>query len=98
MNDERTSKPFDAESIKRRWPVLPDSMIVMEFSGRGDPFFGGTADDRPLGVDHRLLSPPYTESQIAIFVNIEDAFEASCKIANRRTSSILGVCPTWGSS
>lgn len=95
---EVESKPFDVESIKRSWPVLPDSMIVMEFAGSGDSFFGGTADDRPLGVDHCLLSPPYSRSQIAIFVNIEDAFEASCKISNRRTSSILGVCPAWRSS
>lgn len=91
-------KPFDVESIKRSWPVLPYSMIVMEFAGRGDSFFGGTADDRPLGLDHHLLSPPYSKLKIAIFLNIEAAFEASCKIANRRNGSILGVCPTWRSS
>ena len=95
---EVESKPFDVESVRKRWSVLPDSMIVMEFAGCGDSFFGGMADDRPLGVDHRLLSPPYSRSQIAIFENIEDAYEASCKITNRKMGSILGVCPTWRSS
>ena len=62
--------------------------IAVEFFGKGDPFFGGTADDRPLLKDGRFASHPRPED-IAEFLTKEAALEAARKAPNRREGGLL---------
>ena len=32
-----------------RWRSQPIDMIIIEYAGTGDPYFGGSAEDLPLG-------------------------------------------------
>lgn len=81
---------------KQSWRVLPDHMKVMEFSGKGDPFFGGNACDLVLGKCGRILHEPTVDpDEGAVFATIEEAHEAAKRIPNRRVGSILGVLPVW---
>lgn len=86
--------PAYVEKMKAKWPIPPKGMTVIEFYGDGDPFFGGTADDRPLGIGGSILDcgsiDPHAE-----FATIEDAHGAAKAIKNRRPGSILGVLPWW---
>ena len=64
--------------------------VCMEFYGQGDPFFGGSADDRTLLTDgcfgHRSgRNPP------ARFVDAKTALEAGRKAVNRRGSALLSA-------
>lgn len=85
--------PEYVEQALATWPVLPDSMIVIEFAGRGDSFFGGNADDRPL-CDDGVIGNSTNEAP-AVFETVEAAHEAAKAVSNRRPGSILGVVPTW---
>lgn len=80
---------------KAKWPVLPETMSIIEYCGDGDPFFGGNAKDCPLGKKGEILTSFYHSSDVAEFSTIEEAHEAAKKIPNRRPNSILGVAPTW---
>lgn len=80
---------------KAEWPCLPKEMAVIEFLGTGDPFYGGTADDRPLGKDGRILEPGERRDEVASFRSIEEAHQAALCIKNRRAGSVLGVAPRW---
>lgn len=83
-------------ATKRSWRVLPDYMKVMEFHGKGDPFFGGNACDLVLGNCGRILHGPTAGlNEAAVFSTIEEAHEAAKRIPNRRPGSILGVLPVW---
>lgn len=64
--------------------------IVMEFKGKGDPFFGGSADDRPLGKTGKFLSGTYHLDDVAEFETKELGEQAAEK-AERRPDSLLGV-------
>lgn len=86
---------FDPSEVKKRWAVLPTSMIVIEFFGNGDPYFGGHADDRPLGLDGLILNRPIDRAKVASFKTVEQAHQAAMSIPNRRENSTIGVCPTW---
>ncbi|MBX3699346.1 MAG: hypothetical protein KF811_16185 [Dokdonella sp.] len=64
--------------------------VCMEFCGQGDPFFGGSADDRTLLTDGRFghrsgRNPP------ARFVDAKTALEAGRKAVNRRGSALLSA-------
>lgn len=83
------------DRVKSLWPSLPLGMSVCEFHGDGDPFFGGCADDRPLGKAGEILTRPYRLDEIATFATIEDAHAAVQSIPNRRPGSRLGVMPWW---
>jgi hypothetical protein len=85
---------FDLSRVKRQWAILPKSMIVIEFCGSGDPFFGGAVEDRPLGLDGKILHRPIDHAKIALFETIEQAHQAAIAIPNRRENSIVGVAPT----
>lgn len=74
--------------------ALPLSMMVVEFSGHGDPAFGGSADDRLLGPAGEIL-PRNSVERPAEFLTIGAAHEAAKSIANRRADSLLGVLPRW---
>lgn len=87
--------PAYVEQTKAQWGKrLPKRMGVVEFSGTGDPAFGGTADDRPLGVDGLILEWG-SNAPRAEFETIEQAHEAAKAVKNRRPNSILGVLPSW---
>ncbi|KKL36290.1 hypothetical protein BED46_026155 [Burkholderia contaminans] len=88
-----TNPEYVAE-LTAGWQTAPVSMIVIEFKGTGDPFFGGSADDRTLGVDGLVRTPGSTIAT-ATFTSIQDAHEAALRVTNRRPGSILGVAPTW---
>jgi len=88
-------KPEYLAHQKKLWrSVLPKVMIIVEYQGTGDPAFGGTADDRPLGENGIILSQSSNLPR-AEFLTIEAAHEAAKEIKNRRQGSILGVIPTW---
>lgn len=86
--------PGYAEEALKRWGSTPKSMIVIEFGGTGDPFFGGNADDRALGVDG-LIKSRMSKVETAEFATVQEAHEAAVKVPNRRPNTILGVAPTW---
>ncbi len=65
-------------------------MLVIEYCGDGDPFFGGDADDRALRTDGKFHKP-HQCNKAAIFTTIEQAHEA-IKTASifRRSNSRAG--------
>lgn len=93
VTKDELGSPGYAEKLKARWGSLPRSMIVAEYHGTGDPFFGGRADDRVLGPCGAILPPG--GGKAAVFATIEDAEVAAKAIPNRRPGSTLGVVPTW---
>lgn len=82
------------EKTKAAWPGLPLGMHVIEYCGDGDPAFGGTADDRVLGIEGQILAR-HARTAVAEFATIEAAHEAAKVISNRRPNSLLGVAPWW---
>ena len=87
--------PEFVPQMKSTWPTTPLDMTVIEYCGDGDPFFGGTADDLPLGKDGLIVSRPYGLDSIATFPTIDAAHEAARAIPNRRPESLLSVIPRW---
>jgi len=87
----------DLNEIKERWlknnGELPAVITVVEFYGKGDPFFGGSADDRVLRVDGRIGASGFAASPKWDFSSIEDAAAAAKNIPNRRENSFLGLIP-----
>lgn len=65
--------------------------IAMEFWGKGDPFFGGSADDRPLGKVGEFLRGCYVWSDVAEFGTREAAESAAVAATNRREGGKIGV-------
>jgi len=100
MKQEIAAVPLDltnpayVEDVSSRWTAPPKSMIVIEYSGTGDPFFGGSADDRALGVDG-IIKLRTSRVKTARFATVQQAHEAALKVTNRRPDTILGVLPTW---
>lgn len=88
------TNPAYVDDVPARWTAPPKSMIVVEYSGTGDPYFGGSMDDRALGVDGRI-KPPASKVETATFATIHQAHDAALKVANRRPGTILGVVPSW---
>jgi len=87
--------PAYVEQTKTAWAgCQPKGMRVVEYAGKGDPFFGGSADDRPLGCDGLILQRGSNEPRTE-FQTIEAAHEAAKAIKNRRPGSLLGVMPWW---
>ncbi|WP_046867102.1 hypothetical protein [Microvirga massiliensis] len=67
-----------------------DAFAVTEFFGRGDPFFGGSADDRPLGVSEAFLAGSYQRLVVQRFTTRELA-EAAANQAKARDGSLVSV-------
>lgn len=66
--------------------------ICMEFYGDGDPFFGGEADDRPLGINGRFLTTAETyKIMIAEFPDKHAAVKAGGIAMNRRAGSRISA-------
>lgn len=59
--------------------------VAMEFYGTGDPYFGGTADDRLLGKSGAFLTGVYLyDRDVAVFATREEALAAAAVATNRR--------------
>lgn len=63
----------------------------MEFWGNGDPFFGGSADDRPLGKAGEFLRGVYVWTEVAEFETREAAEAAAAQARNPRAGGKIGV-------
>jgi hypothetical protein len=64
---------------------------AMEFCGKGDPMFGGNADDRPLGLDGQFMRR-YVHHQIARF-QTREAAQAAADFATKRPGARVGIIP-----
>ena len=88
---------LDIEGRKKIWfernQCLPNEIYVMEFYGSGDPYFGGTADDRLLTVNGDIWNGKYPKPDAKVFSSIEEAAQAAALITNRRENSVLGLIP-----
>lgn len=88
--------PEGVIDTRKQWKSLPAYMLVCEYAGTGDSYFGGNADDRVLGVDGALLQrQPLNDQAVAVFDTIDKAHEVAKGIPNRREGSVLGVMPVW---
>lgn len=67
---------------------------VIEFYGRGDPFFGGNASDRPLGRDGRFIEGSYLRSEVARFETEGAARTAGEAAPNRRQGGLISAFPS----
>jgi len=65
--------------------------MAMEFWGKGDPMFGGRADDRVLGKSGQFLRGCYTRDDIATFGTREQAQAAADAAPNRRADALLSI-------
>jgi len=63
---------------------------VWEFWGQGDPFFGGNADDRRLGVAGRFVRSCDRE-EIARYVSRPAAELAASVASNRREGGLISI-------
>ena len=68
----------------------PARFVCMEFCGQGDPFFGGSADDRTLLTDG-CFGHSSGRTAPARFVDAKTALEAGRKAVNRRASARLSA-------
>lgn len=68
---------------------------VVEFWGKGDPYFGGAADDRVLGKSGVFLVGCHTVLDVARFTN-RAAAESAAQAAPRRSGGRVGVIPCYG--
>ena len=64
---------------------------VTEFKGKGDPWFGGSSDDRPLGTSGLFLTGCWNGKDRAVFSTKEQATLAANKASNRREGGLIGV-------
>lgn len=63
--------------------------VVLEFFGNGDPFFGGSADDRPLGKSGSFLSGSYPRAAVAEFESESAAIAAANAAPNKRDGGLI---------
>ena len=66
--------------------------IVIEFFGRGDPFFGGAADDRTLCTDGVFRSTgTYRREDVARFDSQAAALEFALGASNTRAGGLVSA-------
>jgi hypothetical protein len=68
---------------------------VMEFWGKGDRYFGGQADDRPLGKDGTFLSGCYQWHKEVAFFETQTAAEIAAGKALKRKGGKVSVLRDW---
>lgn len=80
-------------------PFTIVGFTVAEFYGRGDPYFGGTADDRPLGTAGTFLDGCYHLGEVARF-DTRDAAQQAADAAPQRSGGKVGIIPIreWAAS
>ena len=66
--------------------------ICMEFKGKGDPFFGGNADDRALLTDG-FFGHSDERNPAARYLTARDAIAAGERAPNRRSGAVVGAVP-----
>lgn len=67
--------------------------IVMEFHGKGDPMFGGAADDRILGKNGFFLTGVHSRDDYGTFGSETAALRAAEDAPNRRLKGLLLTLP-----
>lgn len=67
--------------------------ICLELHGKGDKFFGGSADDRPLGRDGAFLTGSYSRASYGSFPSKAAALRAGERATNRRPKGLLLALP-----
>ena len=67
--------------------------ICMEFHGTGDPYFGGSADDRVLGRNGAFLTGVHSRSDYGSFPSKDSALRAGDRAINRRPKGKLLALP-----
>lgn len=67
--------------------------IVLEFYGKGDPMFGGGADDRVLGKNGAFLTGVHSRSDYKTFPSKESALAHGEAASNRRPGGKLLAVP-----
>ena len=65
---------------------------VAEFYGKGDPYFGGGADDRPLSKAGEFLTGCYSLSEVARF-DTAGAAQQAADAATQRPGGKIGIIP-----
>lgn len=65
--------------------------ICLEFHGTGDRYFGGAADDRPLGADGSFLTKTHSRADYAFFDSKQKALAYGDLAANRRVKGKLSA-------
>lgn len=65
--------------------------VCHEYWGDGDPFFGGSADDRALGQSGLFLTGVTLNHRPAVFISREDAILAGKRAANRREGGMISA-------
>jgi hypothetical protein len=73
--------------------MQPIYFEAMEFYGKGDPYFGGSADDRPLGRNGQFLRIA-NRDDIAHF-DSESAATDAAAAATHRPGGKVGIIPVW---
>lgn len=75
--------------------VTPIGYKVTEYWGKGDPMFGGSADDRPLCVCGQFKpSGTYRLSDVAI-IKTQEAAKAAADAATKRPGGLVSITPVW---
>lgn len=67
--------------------------ICLEFHGKGDPMFGGGADDRVLGKHGAFLTGSHSRDDYGTFATKEGALAAGEGASNRRKAGKLLAVP-----
>jgi hypothetical protein len=65
--------------------------ICLEFHGTGDPYFGGSADDRPLGADGKFLVRTHSRADYAFFNSKSQALDYGKLASNKRPGGKLSA-------
>ena len=65
--------------------------VAVELFGSGDPFFGGSADDRPIGKSGEFLSGSYQRSAVAEFKSEAAARAAAAAAPNKRAGGLISA-------
>lgn len=95
-NENTTSAPFrlknEPGSYERHLIASGQRVAykVTEYLGTGDAFFGGSADDRPLGKGGAFLRGCYSHGDVAEFVSRDEALTAVLA-AVKRPGSLVGI-------
>ena len=72
---------------------MAQRFIVMEFHGKGDPMFGGGADDRVLGKNGAFLTGFHSRDDYGTFASKDEALQAGEAAINRRAKGKLLSVP-----
>lgn len=70
---------------------MSKQFFCVEYWGRGDPFFGGNAEDRTLGRSGLFLTGSHGPGEVAAFDSAQAAQDAGEAAANRRPGGLISA-------